>query len=217
MEAIVFITKVTDLVMGTLQHAVRRFAKSGDVDLAHLIASIIGQEGEQTGWYRIQQGRIPSELPFLTASTLSFAFTAIQGVTVPGTCPNKDTIPLRTYEQLDILTPPGPNTQNITVAFGRDAIHHAHHEHEHDGGEHDGDEDNELWMTYINQQNLPVVVPLDIKGVNDVVVATAIFPYNEYMLNGFTLAAVTRGSGPFPNAGAVAKAAVAAPGLIIVK
>lgn len=214
MEAIVFITKVTDLVLGTLQDAVRLFAEGGDIGLAHLIASVIGQEGEQNGWYRMQQGKIPSELPFLTASTLSFAFTAIQGVTVPGTCPNKDTIPLRTYEQLEILTPPGPRTQNITVAFDRDALQ----DDEHDGDKHDKDEDDGLWMTYINQQNIPIVVPLDVKGVvDDEVIAKALFPYNKYMLNGFTLAAVTKSPGPFPDANAVAKAAVAAPGLIIVK
>lgn len=203
MEAIVFITKVTDLVMGTLQDVVRRFARGGDIELAHLIASVIGQEGEQTGWYRMQQGRIPSELPFLTASALSFAFTAVQEVTVPGTCTNKDTIPLRTYEPLEILTPPGPRTQKIAVAFSSEAIEIANV-----GG---------LWMTYINQQNVPIVVPLHVKGVNDVVVAEALFPYDEHMLNGFTLAAVTWSPGPFPNASAVAKATLAAPGLIIVK
>lgn len=203
-EAIVFITKVTDLVMGTLQAVIKRFAMGGDFDLAHIIASVIGNEGEQTGWYRMQQGRIPSELPFLTASALSFAFTAIQGVTVPGTCPNKDTIPLMTYEPLHILTPPCPETTTITVAFELDELD----EESSAGG---------LWMTYINQQNFPIVVPLEIDSADDVIIAEALFPYDEHLMNGFTLAAVTRSPGPFENAEDVAEATIAAPGLIIVK
>lgn len=204
-EAIVFITKVTDLVMGTLQAVVRRFAVGGDFDLAHLIASVIGNEGEQTGWYRMQQGRIPSELPFLTASALSFAFTAIQEVTVPGTCPNKDTIPLMTYAPLNVLTLPGPKTTKIKVSFKPGEL-----DDEFSG--------KDVWMTYINQQNLPIVVPLEIlKSIDDEIIAEALFPYDENLMNGFTLAAVTKSPGPFNSAEEVAKATIAAPGLIIVK
>lgn len=196
------ITKITDLVIGTLEDAIRRFAIGGDVALAHVIAAVIGEEGEQLGWYRMQQGKVPGEVPFLTASTLSFAFTGDQLFTVPGTCPNKDEIPVMTFDPLTILTPPGPHTQIITVSFPIDS---------------DIKTDGHLSMTYINQQNIPVTVPLEIGSVSDdMVVADALFPYYEHFLNGFTLAAITRGDG-FPNAVAVAHATVAGPGLIVVK
>ena len=73
-------------------------------------------------------------------------------------------------------------------------------------------------MTYINQQNLPIVVPLEIlKSIDDEIIAEALFPYDENLMNGFTLAAVTKSPGPFNSAEEVAKATIAAPGLIIVK
>ncbi|KAJ5091979.1 hypothetical protein NUU61_006849 [Penicillium alfredii] len=200
-SAIVLASTFTDLVLGTLQDVVERFAIGRDFDLAREIASVIGQEGEQQGWYRVMQGKIPSELPFLTTSDLNFAFTAIQSFTVPGSCPSLDEIPLRTFEPLNITAPPGPHTQNIRFSFG-DPNHEA---------------DHQLWLTYINQLNLPIVEPLRVvtrKG--DTVIAEALFPYEEHEMNGLTIAAVTRTKGPFGNAYTVAKWTLAGPGLIIV-
>ena len=87
-SALVLATTFTDVVLGTLQDVVERFALGGDFALTRHVASIIGQEGEQQGWFRVMQGKVPSELPFLTTSDLNFAFTAIQSFVVPGTCPN---------------------------------------------------------------------------------------------------------------------------------
>lgn len=191
-------------MLGTLQDVVERFAVGRDFGLARTIASVIGQEGEQQGWYRVLQGKIPSELPFLTTSDLNFAFTAIQEFVVPGSCPNINEIPLRTFEPLNILTPPGAATQTIRVSFM-------------DDDHNDKDEKAPLWMTYINQLNLPIVEPLEIVSRNDsYVVAEAVFPYDENEMNGLTIAAVTKSRGPFGNAGTVAKWTLAGPGLIIV-
>jgi hypothetical protein len=200
-SAIALAATFTDVVLGTLQDVVERFALGRDVDLAREIASVIGQEGEQQGWFRASLGKIPSELPFLTTSDLNFAFTAIQDFIVPGSCPNIDEIPLRTFEGLKILTTPGPQNQNITVQFNNP----------------DHEADHSLWLTYINQQNLPIAEPLHFISRNgNEVQAEALFPFEDNEMNGLTIAAVTKSGGPFGDASSVAKWTLAGPGLIIV-
>lgn len=200
-EAINLASTITDLVLGTLQDAVERFTLGNDAGLARLVTAVVGQEGEQDGWYRSQQRKIPSQLPFLTTSDLSFAFTAVQSFTVPGSCPNIRDIPLKTHQPLFVLTQPIAKTQNISIAWTPDPTIK---------------EPEKLWLTYINQQNLPIVVPLRIVSMADRVVAEAVFPYTENLLNGLTIAVVTISGGPFPNADAVARATAFGPGLIIV-
>ncbi|KAJ5653757.1 hypothetical protein N7490_000760 [Penicillium lividum] len=199
--AITLASTFTDVVLGTLQDAVERFALGHDSDLAREIAAVIANEGEQQGWFRVMQALIPSELPFATTSDLNFAFTAVQGFTVPGSCPTLDEIPLRTFENLDILTKPKAESQNITFSF-EDKTNETEHL---------------LWMTYINQLNLPIVEPLNVISKNGTLVqATALFPYNDYELNGLTIAAVTKSDGPFGDVNSVAKWTLAGPGLIVV-
>ncbi|KAJ5152122.1 hypothetical protein N7492_010417 [Penicillium capsulatum] len=198
-SAIALASTFTDVALGTLQDVVERFALGHDVDLAREISAVIGQEGEQQGWYRVMQGKIPSALPFLTTSDLNFAFTAIQEFTVPGTCPNINQIPLRTFERLNVLTPPTARSQNLTFSF-QDAGNETEHL---------------LWMTYINQLNLPIVEPLHVMSRNgSYVEAQALFPYDDHEMNGLTVAAVTKSDGPFGDANTVAKWTLAGPGLI---
>jgi len=200
-SAIILASTFTDLVLGTLQDVVERFALNRDADLAREIASIIGNEGEQQGWFRVLQRKVPSELPFLTTSDLNFAFTAIQSFVIPGTCPNIQEIGLRTFKELDVVTPPGPRDQNVTYSFADTRNETSH----------------PLWMTYINQQNLPIVEPLHIVSRHgNQVEAEALFPYEEHEMNGFTIAAITKSDGPFSDANAVARWTLAGPGLIIV-
>ena len=72
-------------------------------------------------------------------------------------------------------------------------------------------------MTYINQQNLPIVKPMNSMSSREgTVTAEALFPYNKNLMNGLTIAAVTNGSGPFATADDVSKATVFGPGVIIV-
>lgn len=148
------------------------------------------------------QARIPSELPFLTTSDLNFAFTAVQSFTVPGSCPNLHKIPLRTFENLEVLTKPKAESQNLTFAFE----------------DKDNEAEHDLWVTYVNQLNVPIVEPLHVVSREGTMVeATALFPYNEHELNGLTIAAVTKSDGPFNDANSVAKWTLAGPGLIIVQ
>ncbi|KAJ9203722.1 hypothetical protein DTO164E3_22 [Paecilomyces variotii] len=216
-SAIVLAATFTAVVLGTLQDAVDNFAKGGDNGVAREIASVIGNEGEQEGWYRLLQKKIPNELPFLTTSVLDFAFTAVQGFTIPGTCPNIDEIPLKTFEPLTIVTPPGPKTQEITVAFNAEDVESL--KAEIDGDDDDDKDDGEhWWITYINQLNKPIVESLEFVSVEgDMVLANALFPYDEHLMNGLTIAAITDSPGPFANADEVVNSTVFGPGLIIVK
>ena len=200
-SAIMLASTFTDVVLGTLQDAVERFAMGSDFALAREIASVIGNEGEQQGWFRSVQDRIPNELPFVTTSDLNFAFTAIQSFTVPGSCPNISAIPLTTFEPLNIPTTPGAKTQNITIEFE----------------DPNGEATDSLSLTYINQLNLPIVESLQVISQDgNKITAMALFPYKENEMNGLTIAAVTKSHGPFADANSVAKETLAGPGLIII-
>ncbi|KAJ5807361.1 hypothetical protein N7447_010817 [Penicillium robsamsonii] len=199
--AIMLATTFTDVVLGTLQDVVERFAVGGDIGLARAISSVIGQEGEQQGWFRVMQGKFPSELPFLTTSDLNIAFTAIETFVVPGTCPNIDSIPLKIFPPLNVIKGPTAETGHIKVSFD-------------DSEEID---DGILWLAYINQQNLPMVEPLHVVSKeNGTIIAKALFPYDAYEMNGLTIAAVTATKGPFLNAHGVAKETLAGPGLFVI-
>jgi hypothetical protein len=74
---------------------------------------------------------------------------------------------------------------------------------------------NSLSLVLINQQNTPIVKPLENVRINGTVVTfDAFFPFKENLLNGLSLAAVAIGKGPFANAKDVADASLFAPGLI---
>lgn len=62
----------TDVVLGTLSGAQDVFAQTGDDALVGIIGSVIGQEGEQDGYYRSVGKKVPSALPFLTGGAGKF-------------------------------------------------------------------------------------------------------------------------------------------------
>lgn len=184
--------------MGTLQDLIFEFASNGDAGLARGVGGVIGNEGEQEGFYHYLQGQLPADLPFLTTSVRDFAFTAIQSFTVPGSCPNFNTIPLKTFEPLAVLTPPTAKTQNLQFQFETTST-------------------QQWWVTYINQQNTPVTELLSVISHNgNVLTGQALFPYDEFEMNSLTIAAITDIPGPFANANAVAARTVFGPGLIVV-
>ncbi|RMZ84559.1 hypothetical protein DV737_g1203, partial [Chaetothyriales sp. CBS 132003] len=201
-SAISLASTFTDVVLGTLQDVIVKLGLNGDAAVSRGIASVVGQEGEQNGFYRSLLGKLPSALPFLTASTREFAFSALnQNFVIPGTAPNIDTIDLPIFGALNVLTPDiQPQDQNLQFSFATTA----------DTTSADG-----LWLVYINQQNTPVVEAItDAQTQDGVVTFAAPFPFNENELNGLTIAAVTKGSGPFANVDDVANATVFGPGLI---
>lgn len=217
--AIDFARTFTDVVLGTLQDVEYGLAVNGDPGYIPLIASIIGQEGEQVsastnhpmssvrlttrlqvGWFRTLLDLIPSELPFLTASAGPFAYSAInQIVIVPGSCPNANIIDVPIFPTLAVETSPiKPVDQDIEFSFTSD-----------------GSWSSGFSLVYINQQNLPIVEkPKNIKVAGDVVTFEASFPYTEFIMNGLTIAAVTSTAGPFANADEVAAVTLYGPGII---
>jgi len=203
-EAIALAATFTDVTLGTLQDVQSKLATDGDAGLIKGIGSVIGQEGEQNGYYRTLLNKIPSALPFLTTSTREFAFSALnQNFVVKGSCPNLNEIKLPIFGPLTVVTPNiQPVTQNLQFSIDLNDVSGA--------GSYSG-----FSVVYINQQNLPVVEPLLSPTQSGSVVSfSAAFPYGQFEMNGLTLAAVVRGSGPFASANDVAAAALFGPGLI---
>lgn len=201
-SAIALASTFTDVVLGTLQDALNNFGKDGDVGFLPLIGSVIGQEGEQDGFYRNIGGKIPSQLPFLTRSAGPFAFSILNQVfVVPGTCGNLDAIKLPIFGALNVNTQNiQPQDQDLSFSF------------KCDGTSYDA---NDLHVVYINQQNVPVVEPLkNVQTKDGEVSFQAAFPFEENLMFGLTIAAVTNSAGPFANADEVAAATLFGPGLI---
>jgi hypothetical protein len=201
-SAIALAGTFTDVVLGTLQDVNQKFAQSSDFGLVRAVSSVIGNEAEQEGFFRLVQKKRASAQPFLTTSTRDFAFTAIQGFIVPGSCPNIDTIPLKTFKPLNVLSKDiKAETQNIQFSFAKA-----------DAGTEDW---ASLSLVWINQQNVPIVKALaNPKVEGDTVTFDGPFPYDEFLMNGLTIAAVTSGPKAFKTADEVAAAAIFGPGLI---
>ena len=200
-DAIGLASTFTDVVLGTLQDVQSKLATDGDAGLIRGIGSVIGQEGEQNGYYRTLLDKIPSALPFLTTSTREFAFSALnQNFVVAGSCPNVGEINLPIFAPLTVVTSNiQPKTQNLQFQFTTKNATSA----------------SGLSLVYINQQNLPVVEPLITPTQSGNSISfSAVFPYDQFEMNGLTIAAVVQGSGPFASADAVAAATIAGPGLI---
>lgn len=192
----------TDMVLGTLQDVSEILARSSDFDLVHAVASVIGNEGEQEGFFRAEQRKTPSAQPFLTGAARDFAFTAIQGFVVEGSCPDIATIPLKTFKPLTVETKDiQPKTQNLTFSFSMKNAGMFELE--------------QLRLLLINGQNVPLVKCLEIVEMKDErVVFQAEFPFEEFVMRGLTIAAVTMGADAFGSAGDVAQRTVFGPGII---
>ncbi|KAI9655325.1 MAG: hypothetical protein M1821_005472 [Bathelium mastoideum] len=213
-EAIATAATFTDVVLGTLQDVNQIFAQNNDDGLVRAISSVIGQEGEQNGFYRIlQAGKnlIPNQLPFLTTAARNFAFTAILGFTLPNTCPQSNitaiTNDLHAFIPMKLETSPvPPQDQDLVFSFSLMAPDAERYRQ--------AEVISGLSMVYINQQNTPIVEPIKSHNVTgDNVLLTAHFPYSTNFLNGLTIAAVAMGNN-FTSADDVAANALIAPGLI---
>jgi hypothetical protein len=206
-DAIALAATFTDVVLGTLGDVVSLLGQDGDNGLIKGVAAVIGQEGEQDGYYRSLQGKLPSALPFLTSSTREFAFSALnQMFVVPGSCPNSNIIKLPVFAPLSVLTTPDVIINSQTVSFTVTA----------DTTNWPSGNSTPLSLVYINQQNTPVVQKIEnIKVDGTTITFDAAFPFNAGTFgNGLTIAAVTKTSGPFTSADAVAQDTLFGPGLI---
>ncbi|KAK3063039.1 hypothetical protein LTS18_002867 [Coniosporium uncinatum] len=223
----------TDVVMGTLGDVQEKLANAGDNSIIRGIASVIGQEGEQTGFYRSLLQKVAPELPFLTASERRFAFSALQGFVVPGSCPNENEIDLSIFAPLTVVTPPQPKDQLVKYSFDLDQINQGltnnaktsrdmnmssssagHPGNNNSGMDYSKYDYSKLFLTLVNQQNLPIsekIQNVEIDG--STITFAALFPFEENVLNGLTIAAVTVGEG-FASVVDVADHTIAGPGLI---
>ncbi|KNG44448.1 late sexual development protein [Stemphylium lycopersici] len=201
-SAIALAATFTDLVLGTLQDASELFARSQDFDLVRAVSSVLGNEGEQEGFFRVEQKKRPSAQPFLTTATRNFAFTAIQSFVAEGSCPNIDTIPLKTFKPLTVETKDiKATTQNIAFSFSM-----------RDAGMF---EIEQLKLVWINGQNVPVVKSLrNVEMKDDRVMFEAEFPFEEFVMEGLTIAAVTMGADQFTGADKVAERTLFGPGIV---
>lgn len=201
-SAIKLAATFTDMVLGTLQDVNQVFAKNGDDGLVRAVSSVIGNEGEQEGFFRLLQKKRPSAQPFLTTAVRDFAFTAIQGFVVPGSCPNIGTIPLKTFKSFSLDSQNiQPLTQSLKFSFDKK-----------DGGLYS---QNDMRLVYINGQNTPVVKTLDNwQDKGDKIAFEAVFPYDEFVMDGLTIAAITVGKTSFADANEVAAATVFGPQII---
>lgn len=202
--AITLASTFTAVVLGTLQNISQIFARQGDFALVRTISSVIGNEGEQEGFFRLLHGRRPSSQPFLTTSVRDFAFTAIQSFIEPQSCPDIDQIALKQFKSLVLRsTEISPQNQDLRFSFTKRDI-----------GSHD---QSQLRLVLINQQSVPVIGPLSrIEAQGEDIFFEAFFPFEEYQLSGLTIAAVTQGEGPFADASAVAEATIFGPAFIMV-
>lgn len=205
-SAITLATTFTDVVLGTIPDVQNRLGIDGDSGLIAQLGSVIGNEAEQNGFFRLLLDKIPSALPFLTASTRELAYSILnQAFAIPGTCPNSNTINLPIFNPLTVTTSP-IQAQTQTLNFMVTAPSQAQANIGTFGG---------YSLVYINQQNIPIVEPLTNIAVSGATVTfSAQFPYDEFLMNGLTIAAVTNSTGPFANADAVAFATLFGPGLI---
>lgn len=212
-SAIALAETFTALVLGTLQAASQAFAAAGDSGPVRTVASVIGQEGEQTGFYRGLLGLQPSSKPFLTTSTPAFAYSALQGFVA--SCPfDVSEIPIPVLPALTVVSGSGGAdvaAQDQSLQFTADLSAGAPCEgwESYVGGSGDG-----LYVTYLTGQNVPVSEPItDVSWDGNVISFCAFFPYSANVMDGFSIAALTVG-GSFASADDIPADTLAAPGLI---
>lgn len=200
-------------MLGTLQDASQLLATNGDAGPVRTIASVIGQEGEQNGWYRGLLGLKPSEKPFLTTSTAAFAFSVLQGfvASCPFDVPAEIGLPI--FPALSVLSGAGGadvSAEDQTLQFSADLSGSPLAGWEqHVGGSGAG-----LFVTYLTGQNVPVSEP--VSGVSwdgNVVTFSAFFPFAANVMEGLSIAALTDCDG-FAGPDDVPDRTLAAPGLI---
>lgn len=208
-QAIAIASVFTDVVMGTLGDVQTIFGTNGDSKFIRGVAASLGQEGEQNGYFRTILHKNAAALPFLTASTRDFAFSALnQNFVVEGSCPNANTIPLKSFQTLTLTQQPDTIDANtvLTFSFKLNA--------DQDYNTTWGEKCKGLSLVYINQQNKPVVQPfetINLQADGKTVVVTAKFLFDAGAAkgtvgNGLTLAALAEGT-DFANVAEVSAAA----------
>ena len=199
-------------MLGTLQDVSQAAAKNGDDGVVRAVASVIGQEGEQEGFYRVALGKKPSEKPFLTTNVGPFLFSFLQQFVVKDSCP----FPLDAIKQ-HIFTPlkvqdghngfdVEPKNQDLHFTADLEAVAEAAR---YVGGKGDG-----LFITYFSGQLKPISQPVkNVQWHGKKISFTAAFPFEDNVMFGLSVASLTTAK-DFALPGDVVNATLAAPALI---
>ncbi|OHE94383.1 late sexual development protein [Colletotrichum orchidophilum] len=210
-EAVALAETFTSVVLGTLQDANQLLAKNGDAGPVRAISAVIGQEGEQNGFYRSILSRPPSSQPFLTTSIAPFAFSALQSFVVKDSCPFKmNQINIPTFAPLNVMQMQGgeieAKTQMLNFEVDLREIVTA--------GRFLGKDKAPLFVTYLSGLNVPLSVPVANPQWDGAKIAfSAEFPFDTNSMYGLSIAALTY-EGKFTNPDDIPKATLAGPGLI---
>jgi hypothetical protein len=205
-DAIALASTFTDVVLGTLQDVAVIFAQNTTTTgVVGGIASVVGQEGEQNGFYRSLLHKIPSAQPFLTASSRDFAFSALnQDFVVAGSC-DISAIDLKVFGVLTLET--------ADIKLGDQVISLSFDVSKSSGG--GGDEIDDFEFVLISGQNVPIVQELkNVRRQGDKVIFDVEFLQQTDLLFGLTVGAVVRKGEGLLNVDQVAKATVFGPALI---
>jgi len=210
MSAIKLAAKMTDVVVGSLQDVIVAMGTNGDAGNTRGVASVVGQEAMQAGLFRNLLGQsAPSAMPFLTASTGRFAFSAlIQNFVVEGSCPNFTDVGIPLLNTLNVLTEtilPAAQLLDFSIPLTASTPNYDWY-----------NMNLSLQLVLLNQQNKPIIeVFKNINVTPTEVTFSAFFPWDGSMLNtGFTIAAITPIINNFTDIDSVSNAAIWGPGLI---
>jgi len=218
-DAIGLASTFTDMVLGTLPDIQTVAAVDSDFGLVKAVGSVVGQEGEQNGFYRSILGKVPSQLPFLTGAARNFAFNAIlqnfiahcPAATLDALEQPAAGIPLNQTGTLTVLDASKLTLEDTTLSFSVQTVD-VSKTHEY----YTTNKSSMNFVTYVNQQNKPLSVPIDpttISFANGEITFQASFPAKTEFINGFTIAAVTEVEG-LADPDSVASAMTFGPGLI---
>ncbi|KAJ0300178.1 hypothetical protein COL5a_003845 [Colletotrichum fioriniae] len=210
-SAVALAETFTSVVLGTLQDANQLLAKNGDAGPVRAVSAVIGQEGEQNGFYRSILSRPPSSQPFLTTSIAPFAFSALQSFVVKDSCPFKmNQIDIPVFAPLNVMQMAGgeiePKNQMLNFEVDLREIVTA--------GRFLGKDKAPLFVTYLSGLNVPLSVPVSNPQWDGARIAfQAEFPFDKNSMFGLSIAALTY-EGKFTNPDDIPKATLAGPGLI---
>ncbi|KAL9049085.1 MAG: hypothetical protein Q9162_007400 [Coniocarpon cinnabarinum] len=201
-SAIALAQTLTDVVLGVLQDVeVNAITANGvaGAPLMQAISSILGQEGQQDGYYRTLQLKRPSAEPFLTGNARAFAFNALRSF-VDGDCPSLNEIHFPVFGPLNVVNQPcGDETVYFNVTTTANSTIDEHSQK----------------LVYLNGGNLPLVQDFKVENkTGDVTVLSAFFPHDKNVMDGLTVAAIVKADGKLDSNDGVADATLFGPGLI---
>ncbi|KAF7551964.1 hypothetical protein G7046_g7557 [Stylonectria norvegica] len=228
-EALRHAETFTAVGMGVLQTVSVILSEENQSDVVRILSSIIGQEGEQNGYFRELLGYVPTEAPFLTNVPLEYAYSVLQRYTLQ--CSYTKTkieddftmtkFPTLDVEDQEILTMTANETSlKFVASLDHEAIKKLDQLNISQARPVPGQltfpvplPKDKLFMTYLNGQRMHSV-DLEEGSLNDSILTTkASFPCKKENWRGLTIAALTT-TNKFADYDELVNNTIAGPGLI---